>query len=271
MDVLVKDSKKKMSVVDQIHHDVDTAQDRLIAEAMKIMSDNALPENALTKAERLEKLGFVKSVDVIDARSTQNAQNMGRIQAEIITKHKENYPDLKFLTEFEFDRICKKYGLIYAPVKHYLKSVPFSNLKEIEEAKPLGKSDMPRPKYLMKFDNDDFNGLTKKERKLVCHRGIAVSSTQSSLIDVELSRHFNKTVHYKGWSSDVNYSNIINNGLFIAAPTAHFDLEDLTNVELGFFEIFKPEPKDPIVFRYCNGGIQVLTKWGEEANDPDLK
>lgn len=30
------------------------------------------------------------------------------------------------------------------------------------------------------------------------------------------------------------------------------------------------EVKDPIVFRYVNGGIQVITKWGIEAEDKIL-
>lgn len=59
-------------------------------------------------------------------------------------------------------------------------------------------------------------------------------------------------------------------GLFIAAPQSHFDTKGLTKKGLGFFSVFETEIKDPIVFRYVRGGIQVLTKWGLEANDPAL-
>lgn len=61
-------------------------------------------------------------------------------------------------------------------------------------------------------------------------------------------------------------------GLFIAAPESHFDLKGLKKKgKLGFFKVtMKTEPDDPIVFRYVRGGIQVLSKWGEEANDPML-
>jgi len=54
-------------------------------------------------------------------------------------------------------------------------------------------------------------------------------------------------------------------GLYIAAPKSHFDLKGLKKRGFGWFA-----PKDPIVFRYVRGGIQVLTKWGLEANDPSL-
>ena len=61
-------------------------------------------------------------------------------------------------------------------------------------------------------------------------------------------------------------------GLFIAAPESHFDLKGLTKKGVrGFFKtVIRKETKDPIVFRYVKGGIQVLTKWGLEANDPEL-
>ena len=59
-------------------------------------------------------------------------------------------------------------------------------------------------------------------------------------------------------------------GLFIAAPKSHFDLKGLKKKGLGFFNFTVTEVKDPIVFRYVKGGIQVLSKWGLEANDEML-
>ena len=59
-------------------------------------------------------------------------------------------------------------------------------------------------------------------------------------------------------------------GLYIAAPRSHFDLKGLEQKGLGWHSMRIIEPKDPIVFRYCRGGIQVLTKWGLEAQDEAL-
>jgi len=61
-------------------------------------------------------------------------------------------------------------------------------------------------------------------------------------------------------------------GLFIAAPENQFNLDGLTKKGVrGFFkEVVTSKVDDPIVFRYVKGGIQVLSKWGLEANDPDL-
>jgi hypothetical protein len=61
-------------------------------------------------------------------------------------------------------------------------------------------------------------------------------------------------------------------GLFIAAPKEHFDLSELTfDEKKGFYEAKVRVIKDPIVFRYVKGGIQVLSKWGLEAEDPALQ
>lgn len=69
---------------------------------------------------------------------------------------------------------------------------------------------------------------------------------------------------------DARVQEVNRTGLFIAAPQSHFNTEGLKKKGLGFFQVFETEIKDPIVFRYVRGGIQVLTKWGLEANDPDL-
>lgn len=58
--------------------------------------------------------------------------------------------------------------------------------------------------------------------------------------------------------------------IFIAAPKSHFNLKGLKKQKLGFFNFMRIEPVDPIVFRYVNGGIQIISKWGDEANDTEL-
>ena len=58
-------------------------------------------------------------------------------------------------------------------------------------------------------------------------------------------------------------------GLFIAAPKSHFNLDGLKKTSKFSFNLVTIQ-KDPIVFRYCRGGIQVITKWGLEAGDESL-
>ena len=71
--------------------------------------------------------------------------------------------------------------------------------------------------------------------------------------------------------ADTEITTIDHSGLFIAAPKSHFDLKELDQNGKGFFKTTKQEIKDPIVFRYVKGGIQVLSKWGLEAEDEMLQ
>lgn len=70
-----------------------------------------------------------------------------------------------------------------------------------------------------------------------------------------------------GSLSTFTYTKIVKSGLFICAPQSHFDLDGLKKNKFGFLKVIKTEVKDPIVFRYCRGGVQVLSKWGLEADD----
>ncbi len=62
------------------------------------------------------------------------------------------------------------------------------------------------------------------------------------------------------------------NELFIAAPKSHFNLDNLIfDQSKGYYDSRNVvEPKDPIVFRYVVGGVQILSKWGIESLDQRL-
>lgn len=60
-------------------------------------------------------------------------------------------------------------------------------------------------------------------------------------------------------------------GLYICAPEDQFDTTNLVDVN-GLLKLGRPilVEKDPIVFRYVRGGVQIITKWGLEAADEAL-
>ena len=67
-------------------------------------------------------------------------------------------------------------------------------------------------------------------------------------------------------SEEVDYG-----GFFIAAPKSHFNLKSVIKKgKFSFLSIRVTEVKDPIVFRYCRGGIQILSKWGLEGEETSL-
>ena len=265
-----------MTTVEQIHQEVDTAQERLLQEAQAIINSNS---HDFSKAERLEALGFTATQEVVKSKESQTILVTGKAQAKTIQHYTTTYPFLKFLTEAELDRICNKYSLVYAGVGAYTKTVPEKNLKEIEDAQPINAEDFEGDIY--QFTGD------KRFHEFMTHLGypdLRIDAKEYIKLvekfyghcppEWERPQHSNTglyVIHERTHVGERYYREIEvidRSGLFIAAPKDHFNLEGLKKHKKGFFEsITVSMPKDPIVFRYCKGGIQVLTKWGKEAED----
>lgn len=253
----------KKVTVEEIHNAFDTADDRLLQEALSIIN-----EGALEKGGRLERQGFTSSKEV----ALVSGMKMKKEEAQLIQYYKQKYPFNKFLTESELDRICNKYGLIHAPVSAYTQVVPEKNLREIESAPNLLLQDEPKEKIWSElrltnwlFPNGDFlsfwNPVFWKLPTVV--QGVRFRSQFDA--DDYLRAQYGTDITYL--VERVRNYQENKNGLFIAAPASHFNLKGLK--KSGLFGFTAPkflEVTDPIVFRYVNGGIQVISKWGDEAN-----
>lgn len=258
--------KSSNEIVAEIHNEFDTAQDRLLQEAKNILSTTL--ENEI--ADFHEKLGFVNSETVITNKSNKRIIVESKKQAEIIEYYKTFYPFQKFITEKELDRICEKYGLIYAPVSNYKKDVPTKNLLEIRNCHELKSVDLPKDNEysILDYDGSSLNIGSKEALKI----GLPsiINKHFDSWVDADIYLK-SKYPQVSGRMYIVNsVKNITErkNGLFIAAPKSHFNLKDLKKSGLfGFLNVTITEVKDPIVFRYCRGGIQIISKWGLEASD----
>lgn len=273
---------KTLTLIEEIHAEFDTAQDRLLCEANKILSNAPLMEVTPVESvgERLKKLSFVnapvaKQSDKIKESKIEIKKKLvdTKSEAETIKYYAANYPFLKFLTESELDRICKKYNLVYAPIANYVKNVPEKNITDIENAQPCKRVDEVGIFHFIKIT--DVYGSMSVLDDLIKKSGNEIKNrTFKSPYKIE-SNYSAKDILQR---SGVRFYNVRSfesievdkSGLFIAAPSSHFDKKGLTKNGLGFFNMLRTEVKDPIVFRYVRGGIQVLTKWGEEANDPAL-
>lgn len=276
--------EQEQKIIAEIHKDFDTAQDRLLDQANKILSELKVdPQAELEdKARRLKNIGFIntptakKAEQVIEKRKEVESQIVKtREEAELIKYYKRIYPFQKFLTEQELDRICNKYGLIYAPVNAFIQEVPDKNLKDIENAKALSNEDRPPTAYKVKV-TEFWESVPQEIKELLKDE---VIYDDDLYIDKPSENGLSRTIKKLGYKG--NYTGYIyrtatikkinRSGLFICAPQSHFDLKDLSKEsKLGFFKVETREIKDPIVFRYCKGGIQVLSKWGLEASDPAL-
>lgn len=280
MNNITTKQKKENEIVLKIHNEIDSAQDRLLAEANLLIGENSVSNSMLSKVQRLKNLGFNNTEEVRSTNEKLVINNMTTVLANTIKYYKETYPFLKFLTIEEFEKICDKYNLIYAPVTNYKKDVPEDNILEIESAQVLLRKDEQKNMTLLRVQSSNRceSDLTTDERKLIYDTGFYVeteslnehSGVYGYSPEVFVSKLLNRKIDFR-WSSihcDA-ISTVDKQGLFIAAPKSHFDVDGLTEVgKKGFFKkILLPEPKDPIVFRFVNGGLQILSKWGLEGDD----
>ncbi len=252
--------KSSAKLVAEIHNEFDTAQDRLLQEAKSIIG-NANEDYIY----RLHQVGFVNTPQAKKHSSLVKSKE----QADLIAYYKQHYPFQKFLTEDELDRICTKYNLIYAPIANYIKDVPQKNLKDIQNAKGLTSEYDVSVVYFVQLEKKYVLGTCPTEiaQKLV--NGFYSGSPINNNINGCIKKTFGVVNEYYKWNM-FNYKETIINkqGYFIAAPKSHFNIEGLKKEgKFGFMNLIVTEVKDPIVFRYCKGGIQVLTKWGLEASD----
>lgn len=286
------EEQRQTEIIEEIHEQFDTAQDRLQQEAEAFLSSIKMPKESgiEKKAEQLKALGFENTEDVkFDAKFKEKRavvskeMDAKRELSEMIQYYKDEYPQLKFVTVDELDRICEKYGLIHAPVVNYIKTVPDKNLNDITNAKPLSKEDVKHDDFRLlhsdkqkEIDNTleaiglSPKGFTQKELrdKIVASYGQCPLGWDDPRIGTTglyvLNRE--KSIRFE------HCETISREGLFIAAPPSHFNTKGLERKgKHGFFKVTRTEVKDPIVFRYVKGGIQVLTMWGDEKFEPHME
>jgi hypothetical protein len=225
--------------------------------------------------------------------------------AELIQYYKQTYPFMKFLTVEVLDSICEKYNLIHAPVQSFKGVVPEKNLLEIERAQALKGCDieMPAIRFVTNRVGFSWEADTNKKVKaflkyLKLDGFVSIEDIRNVIpercgpwnrrqfIDVYLSsseklkdhtwlymlweHHGKNSVQFNWQYSGIEKQN--REGLFICAPAKEFDVTGLTAEKNGFVEsqVTLIPVRDPVVYRYVRGGVQVLSKWGLEASDPAL-
>jgi len=269
-DVILKSEiEQQNELVLKIHNDIDTAQDRLLERARAILSENSIKSSILDKVFRLKRLGFTNTVEVVETDRKIELIEMTENEAKLIEHYKKTYIDLKFLTIKEFNSICDKYNLIYAPVSNYKKDVPEENLIEIESAQPLKKGDSYENMYKYVI-RSYWTGVPDDVKEWVNnHMFINPDNSENEIIRL-CPIKFNASYLYD--TGGFKAVKIGKNDLFIAAPKSHFNLDNLVfDKSKGYYDSRNViDPKDPIVFRYVKGGIQVLSKWGVESLDQRL-
>jgi hypothetical protein len=233
----------------EIHHEFETAADKLLQEAASIIAEAATKDT--TKINRLEALGFKQAGQVTELRPLLQKAELSKEQVELVNYYKRNYPFNKFITEEQVKAICYKYNLVCGDVDRFKGFVPEKNLREIERFE-LKKNDYS---YMFSYTkkesySDEFMNETQA-KAFVERRGW----TWSDLMRVEKSAMDRFSTVMK-----------VKQKLQICAPVKDMDISGLELIE--GYKLEKKHIPDPVVLQPVNGGYIILAAWGDEASDP---
>lgn len=243
-----------MNVIEEIHNSVDSAVDRLKQISTNYSNHKVELLDVNEKAEKLKNLGF-KNIPIVteyENNNNINIKNANQIstlhnKAEGINydlaRYSKIYPFHKFIYYSQLVAICEKYKLVLGPVDCYKNDIPEKNMDEI-----------------IKFDYD----------KSLPYR-LHINQTRFL---------FNQTYDY--------YSRTSGTPLYICAPKRDF-INDISQIGIEVIKNNKNNvislkdfirnamaPKDPIILLPVSSAVKgqigfiVLSKWGNEANDPGL-
>jgi hypothetical protein len=270
--IMLRIFKSQERVIREIHNEFDTAQDNLLRQAKEIIHKS---EPVSDKGKRLLDIGFTNSEAAVSFKKNSTAIVENKEQAELIEYYKRTYPFNKFITEKELQRICAKYKMVFAPVSRYIKDVPEKNVSDIEKVCKLKDEDVVTDSYFISINTGYYS---KPIPKNVSRYFQLPKEIEREYLNLNSSGRWNCINKWlcKSTNSDDFFVQdhslhvVERQGLFICAPKSHFKLEGLKKKGLGFLSVTIFEVKDPIVFRYVRGGVQIITKWGLEASDSAL-
>lgn len=276
--------------VEEIHAEFDSAEKRVLDEVEELLNELKIPtEDKLErKALMLKELGFENTETVKQYELFKKNQKiitekieLSKKQAELIRDFKFKYPQEKFITTIELERICEKYNLIHAPAVNYKKDIPEKNVLEMYKRKPLLNGDKyPTDFYIFKAKSFNSNSIYKKQLK---GKEFLIQLTDyeykeviknSKLADNIIA----KKIGFPEIGEDITLYHIADltkinkEGLFICAPENHFDLSGLNKKsKFGFFQTNTKKLTDPIGFEFCKEDIcRIITKWGTKDDQSYL-
>lgn len=265
----------------EIHHEFETAADRLFDEAQIIIKEAESKD--IQKVSRLEKLGFTSSSQVTNIKPLLKKAELSKEQIELISYYKKNYPNNKFITEDQVKEICHKYNLICGDVNRFKGFVPEKNLREIE-AFELKKKEL-NTLVIKAFDSRGNNigifsaeNIEIKQHGGYYHMYLKDSSDKSKYSFQQSDFDLVKNGEFYG----TDYENffglqgkkglriqVLNKKLQICAPIKDMDISDLELKE--GYKLEKKHTPDPVVLQPVKHGYLILTAWGDEQDDPIVK
>lgn len=235
-------------IVKQIHHEFDTAGEKLLADAKQILATAV----DTSKGEMLASLGFHKSKKSVESIDIIRSKEQNKKLADTVEYFRMHYPNQKFITEDMVSAICKKYGLLFAESHHFISDIPDKNLLEISNFK-MREDDM------RKLENNywayDYQGIS--------HTYIIVDKSQSQFYG-HCELDFMRGVVMITEKDETKKHSYHKPSFKIAASPKDFDTANMY-IEDGYK--LNANIPDPIVLQPVKGGYLIVSKWGIEGED----
>ena len=277
-------TKKPKFTVEQIHREIDEAPVKRL-EILKEAASGINISNELPllreKVKKLKDLGFTNSEEIKKLEDMEaNLKELMKPSTELerhIAFH-SRFINYKVLKLEDFNKICEKYELIYAPIENYIKEVPEKNLNEmINFKKSLSEAD------LRQFKPDSFvitsfkTTETKYYSQITRNRSEIIEKVIKDVIKNNFSFDFSNIKRYLKDSGEIysfenndfidkigellkekypddlkeieslhnyvktiSFSKINYGSFFISAPESHFNLKGLNrNSKYSFLQFGK--------------------------------
>lgn len=273
--------KSETELVEEIHREFNTASDKALASAKEILA--SIDKEAISKSNRLSRLGFGKSKDVVETKQQLEAEKIASAKAKIITQYHTAFPLYKFISEEDVMAICRKYNLVCGPVSNFIGDVPEKNIKEIEAFMSSTVQASDYISYEIRVGDIDFySSSSTLERDAML---AAARKMPAKYVHYNVARSYSRYtmesdfIKYCREVANLGYARVSNvdvktrkcTDLLICAPKKDFDLNDLD--QSGSYLVspndvsFTVNP-DPVVLQRVVDGFLIVTAWGAEAQDP---
>ena len=303
----IKSIISSISLDEEIHKAVFSAQEELINEAEKILSslksDNELGDVEYSEKVKylkiMKEIGFVNSKEVVELTKKLDAyqenkrkqkinQSVAEKQIKLIHYYGEKYPNNKFIDKESIKSICNRFGLLFAPVGLYSDEIPVKNMAEISVFKCDIEDKML--KSTITIDSDELASKISGEKIQRFNRGIVTielslpffgkdilfyNDIQPIILSEIKSRYNISLLSYKvrsdNFSQVKSESDELENAMIIA-PKNKFSIPKDYVVENGFEVGYRKIVviKDPVVLQPVIGGYLIVSAWGFEETLPEI-
>lgn len=256
----------------EIHHEFNTAADKLIAEANSVIKEANSKD--VRKVSRLEALGFKQAGQVTELKPLLQKAELSKEQIASLEYYRREYPFNKFITEDQVKSICHKYNLVCGDVDRFKGFVPEKNLKEIESFKLKSKDAnelifeldfFEKRDYVFHFSENDLteyglNYIKTSSNTFYITASDYTHNYSNRMITKDCERRFSDTRFTRLTSKKIG-----ENKLQICAPVKDMDISGLELTE--GYKLTKKHIPDPVVLQPVKNGYLILTAWGDEASD----